>query len=143
VIGYFVKAGDYRLDPYFKPYRLKFRDIIKDHISSKNYGDDLILILVEYHLEGQFLQLPKEPVSVGRYKKNERAISVVIGVSRNFQFLSDIEKKQFVVNTTIAAIQHVKIKMEKMGLTKMDFSQLLEDVQKCAKIYFETEITSK
>jgi len=30
-----------------------------------------------------------------------------------------------------------------MGLTKMDFSQLLEDVQKCAKIYFETEITSK
>lgn len=143
MIGYFIKAGDYRLDPYFKPYQLKLRDIIKNQMSSKNYGDDLSLILIEYQLEGQFLQLPKEPVSIGRYSKKEHAISVVVGVSRDFQYYSDVEKKQFIVNTTIKAIQRAKIKMEKMGLNKIDFSQLLEDFQKCAEIYFETEITSK
>jgi hypothetical protein len=135
MIGYFVKAGDIRVDQLFHPYKAAFNKLVKQHIKPKVYGESLELILIEYHLEGEFLSLPKEKYRLKSYRKNERSIAVVVNVSLGFGQISDQEKRELIVETTIDAIHIVQEKMVKLGFADINFPQLLADVEKCASEY--------
>jgi hypothetical protein len=135
MIGYFVMVGDIRVGNVFNPYYVAFNKLVKRNINPKTYGIGLELILIEYHLEGEFLALPEEKYRLKSYRKNERSIAVAVGVSLEFGKMSDIEKRKFIVDTTIVAVRLAQEKMDKLGFVEIDFPQLFADIDKCAIEY--------
>ena len=135
MIGYFVKAGDIRVDKIFHPYKAAFNKLVKIYIKPKKYGDNLELILIEYQLEGEFLQIPEEKYHLKSYRKNEHSIAVAVCVDLKFGQMSDFAKRQFIIDTTCDAVRLVQEKMGKMGFVDIDFPQLFADIDKCASEY--------
>jgi hypothetical protein len=136
MIGYFVKSGDIDIGHLFSPYCFSFSDLIKEKITGKNYSKDLNLILIEYHLEGRFLELPSEKYKVKSYSTKDLAVAVVIGVPNLFSTWSDSEKKFLIVNTTLEAINLVKNKLSKrrnFDLEGMD--RLYTDIKEYSKVF--------
>jgi hypothetical protein len=138
MIGYFVKAGDVRVDKIFHPYISAFNKLVKRIIKSKTYGIGLELILIEYHLEGEFLELPKDKYRLKRYRKNECSIAVVVGVGPEFGQMADIQKRKYIVDTTIFAVRLAQEKMDKLGYAEIDFSRLFADIDICASEYLNS-----
>ena len=141
MIGYFVEAGDPEVSKIFQPYRSSFRNIVQRHIAPNNYGDDLQLILIDYHLEGKFLPFPKQEYRVHSYRRNERSIIVIVGVRRDFGGMSSTENKKFIVDSTFRAVELARDKMRKLSYSKVDFVRLLSDLHVCAQEYFDFDVT--
>lgn len=135
MIGYFTRAGDSRVGVAFQPWREGFNQLLKKTTGLKTYGKELGLILIEYYLEGEFLPLPAKKYKLLPYSNKERSISVVVAVSKDFAAMDEDSKKRFIVETTIESVRLVQSKMKRLGFTKIDFTQLLDDVEKCAKEY--------
>lgn len=133
MIGYFTKSGDTEVSSVFGPYRQTFKRIMKKRLADRKYGTGLDLILIQYHLEGKYLELPTKMYKVKSYSKKERALSVVVGVPQGFKELSDIAKRQFIVDTTLESIGLVQEKMLRLGFTEIDFELLIHDINECAK----------
>jgi hypothetical protein len=142
MIGYFVKAGDFRADKAFHPYKSNFNKLLKERIGNKIYGESLKLVLIEYHLEGEFLSVPEEIYHLKSYRKKERSVAVVVYVRKEFNGLSDLEKKNFIINTTLDTIFLVKDSMAHKGITDINFPMLIKDIQECAKEYVNLQISS-
>jgi uncharacterized protein YpuA (DUF1002 family) len=53
----------------------------------------------------------------------------------DFKELTDLEKRNFIINTTIDAVHLVQEKMAKLEASDINFSQLLADIEKCASEY--------
>jgi hypothetical protein len=138
MIGYFVRAGDIHVSEVFHPHQRLFRDIIEKHIGSKKYGESLKLILIEYLLEGKHLPLPEKSIKVLNYSKKELAITVVVGVSKEFESWSEQDKRRFIYTTTERAVELVKERMAKKGFSDIDFERLFEDLNICSKEYMES-----
>jgi hypothetical protein len=134
MIGYFVKAGDLEVGHIFNPYRFAFSTMLDEKLAGKNYSKDLQLILIEYHLEGKFLAFPGEDYKIKPYREKEHSIGVVIGVPYKFLVWPDIEKKKFIVNTTLRAITIVKDNLSQ----KENF-----DLEGITRLYTEVEEYSK
>jgi uncharacterized protein YjbK len=137
MIGYFIKAGDNEVDRNFDPYIWPFRNIIHKIIEGKNYGPSLKLILIKYYLEGKFLEFPDKRIKINPIRKKEQSLSVTIGVPKNFGNWEELDKKKFIVNSTNEALQLVRESLIKKGYTDIDFSQLLIDLEQCARLYFD------
>ncbi len=137
MIGYFTRAGNWNVAIGFNPYERVFNNILKRKIEDKDFGIGLDLILIEYTLEGSYLQLPAKPIKVLPYSKKQRALSVVVGVSKEFGNMSDISKRQFIINTTIESVKLVQKKMQRLGFNDIDFKSLLDDIQECAIEYLK------
>jgi hypothetical protein len=73
MIGYFTKAGDPEVEAIFGPYRQSFRRLLKNKLEGRKYGDGLNLILIQYHLEGRFLQTTPQMFKVLSYRKKEQS----------------------------------------------------------------------
>lgn len=135
MISYFTRAGDSRVDIAFQPWREGFNQLLKNTVRLKTYGRGLDLILIEYYLEGEFLQLPAKKYKVLPYSKKEHSILVVVAVSKNFAIMDEDSKKRFIIDTTLQSVRLVQSKMKRLGFTKIDFAQLLYDIEQCAKEY--------
>ncbi len=132
MLGYFVKAGDLDVGAVFAPYSRVFGRLLDQHLGKRSYGEGLRLMVIQYHLEGRYLELPAKNYKVMSYRKNEKALSVVVGVPGSFGNLSDEEKRRFIVDSTLKAIELVQAKMERLGFTDIDFDGLVGDVKACA-----------
>ena len=132
MLGYFVKAGDLDVAAVFNPYTRALGALLDKHLEGRDYGERLRLIVIQYHLEGRYLELPTKNYKVMPYRKNERALSVVVGVPRSFGGLSDEEKRRFIVDSTLKAVELVQAKMEHLGFTDTDFDSLVDDMKVCA-----------
>lgn len=137
MIGYFTRAGNVEVAQAFIPYERAFNKILRRKIEGKDFGDGLDLILIEYTLEGGHLRLPAKPIRVLAYSKKERALSVVVGVSKGFSDLPEVAKRQFIVNTTLESARLVQEKMLRLRFTEIDFKSLLGDIQECAVEYLK------
>ncbi len=137
MIGFFVKAGDIQVSQKFDPYRKKFEGIIEKTINNKKYGEGLDLILIEYHLEGKFLEIPDYQYKVCNFRKKERAISVKVYVPSSFELLSGLEKKEFIIKTTEESVILVKKKMAKSDISNFNFDSLLLDLKQCSVTYMQ------
>ncbi len=140
MIGYFVKAGDPDVGNAFQPWLLSFRNIIHRTVAPKSYGDDLRLILIEYDLEGKFMEFPKREYRVYSYRRNERSMIVMVGVREDFGTWPDPEKRRFIVESTLHATELAREKMLKLGYPGVDFEQLMSDLHLCAKEYLDAEL---
>lgn len=135
MIGYFVKSGDTDVHTVFHPYINELREIVGRRISNNIYGEGLELILIEYHLEGQFLPMLEKRVRLLPYRKSEQAIATIVGIPKSFADMPEIEKKKLLTETTIESVELVKSRMIKKGFTKIDFPRLMDDLQKCVNEY--------
>lgn len=135
MIGYFIKAGDVKVDENFSPYAFLYGNIIDQTIVEKNYGTGLKLILIEYLLEGDFMAFPKKRIIITPLRKKEQAISVRIGVPKDFGEWNEQDKKWFVVNTTREAVQLVRDHLFKNINIDINFTQLTMDLDQCAVLY--------
>jgi len=142
MVGYYISTGDEEVGSKFIPY--VFGDnglgkLIKEHISNKDYGDDLKLLLIQYYVEGKFSRyLPEEP-KLGNYKKKDRNIAIAIGVPcRLFHSRNEFERREFVVDSTLNAVNVVREKLEKKKLD-INFDSLLSDLKEISKKFLETQ----
>lgn len=136
MIRYFIKSGDLDIGHIFGPYCFSFSDLIKEKTMGKKYSKDLSLILIEYHLEGKFLELPAKEFKVRSYRRKELAIAVVIGVPNLFSTWSDFERKNFIINTTLEAINLVMNKLSKRkDLYLEGIDRLYSDIKNCSKVF--------
>jgi hypothetical protein len=142
MIGYFTLEGDVEVGEHFNPYLDGFRDVLKNRFANREYGKELTLILVEYHLEGKQLKsIPDSPI-VLPYRKKECSLGVAIGVPRSFKDFSDYEKKKFIIDTTLEAVNLSYKKMSRLGYSKINFDSLINDVKECAMEYLKIDIVS-
>lgn len=131
MIGYFIKAGDPETGEMFRPYigtpyglgqRLK-------RIENKDYGTGMDLLLIQLYVEGKFPIFGPEQLKVRNYSTKEKAIVVAIPVNRSsFHDVGEIERRQFLVNSTLNAINAVRARLQKRKLD-IDFDTLYRDVQ--------------
>jgi hypothetical protein len=138
MIDYFVKAGDIYVGQFFIPYEKEFINIINKNISGNDYGQGLEILLIEYHLEGQFLQIPEERYKVNSYRRKEQSVSVTVYVPETFKLLSELEKKNFIISTTKDAVILVKEKMAKKENMRINFDKLLSDLEECSNNFLIT-----
>ncbi|NTV35879.1 MAG: hypothetical protein HGA53_02905 [Anaerolineaceae bacterium] len=138
MIGYFVKAGDVDAGQHFLPYKNEYSNLINKNISGNDYGQGIEILLIEYHLEGQFLQIPEERYKVNSYRKKEQSISVTVYVPETFKLLSELEKRNFIISTTKDAVLLVKEKMAKKENININFDKLLSDLEKCSNNFIIT-----
>lgn len=140
MIGFFTLAGDVHVDQVFVPCLRTFSKLVKNQIREKSYGDNLSLILIQFWLEGQFRELPKEKIHVRRYSKKEQAITVIVGVPRGFEKMSESEKRDFITSTTLESVIRVEEKYEKKDYFRIDFNELIDNLKKCITEYQVCEI---
>ena len=138
MIGFFVKAGDPEVGNHFRLYQKEFRDIVHRNVFVNHYGEGIDLILIQFHLEGRFLQIPDEQYKVNYFRKKEKSASVNVYVPMTFQFVTEREKKEFISKTTTEAVLLIKKRMEKKENIYINFDQLLQDLEKCTEEYLSS-----
>jgi tetratricopeptide (TPR) repeat protein len=135
IIKFFILAGDYQASDAFEPHQKAYRDIIEKRLGGKDYGASLIMILIQYHLEGEYWKLPEKPIKLGNYTPAGRSIGAVVGISKDFGSWSESEKRSFIISTTIQTIEMVRERMNRRGTTDMDFDGLIADLETCSREY--------
>jgi len=143
LLGYFIKMGvggddiDDIFDQYiwsdngFNYYAEKYNIITK-------YGHDLNLLLIQYYVEGDEMpdNSPDQP-RLSNYSNKNKDIAVAFAVTREkFHDVGERERREFIVNTTLQAIDMVEGRLGKRKLD-IDFKSLRRDIQKAAKAYLE------
>ena len=143
MIGYFVSVGDAEIDELFSPYlwgEFGLAKTIKQELKDKKYGHDLDLLLIEYYVEGKFVPLGSEKLKgedlrVLNYSRKEKAISVAVAVRfPHFHDREQMERKKFLIKTTLAAIDSVREKLEKRGVDT-NFDALRQDVDRVGNLF--------
>jgi hypothetical protein len=102
------------------------------------YGRGIRVFLIEYYLEGKYLQTPNKAYKVNSYLKKDQSISVTFFVQENIKTLSANEIRKYIVNTTEEAIHLVKRKMDDNDVITIDFKKMSEDFKLCSDIFLST-----
>lgn len=141
IIGYFIDQGDNlpesnKFVDYNNVYDYSFLD---PFFKNKKYGNDLDLILIQYHISGKFRDWMQIRPRALNYSNKEKAISVIVGVKKeDFLALSHQQKKQFLVDTTRQAVLDVRARLEKKKLD-VDFDSLVKDLDEVNKKYLSSD----
>lgn len=141
MISYYIKASDEICD-IFIPYvwkRYGLGQLIEDYLANKKYGNDLNLLLIQYYVEGKFSSYLPESPKVGNYSTKNKDIAVAIGVTRDiFHDRNEFERREFIVDSTLKAVELVKARLTKKKLD-IDFDSLIRDVKELSDIYLKRE----
>ena len=141
IIGYFQLSGDETVEDLFSPYIWEpkgFAMHFEPIILKNKYGEDLKLILIQYYVEGKLdLHAPDKP-KLSNYSTKNRDIAVTVPVTRDkFHDVSDSKRRQFIVDTTLKAIDMVEKRLSKRKLD-INFDALRKDIQKAAQEYLKS-----
>ena len=131
MIKYFVKAGDPRVGEMIDPYiwgLSGIRTLLKP-LGEKNYGDGLILLLIQFYVEGQFPIFGPAELKVLNYSTKNKDIAVTIPVTPSrFHEVGEAQRREFVLQSTLDAITAVEHRLQKRHLN-IDFDLLRHDVE--------------
>ena len=141
MIAYFTSSGDPRVDAMFSPYIWGPSGLgtLLEPLRQKPYGDDLILLLIQFYVEGQFsyFYFPSQ-FKVKNYSTKNRDIAVVIPVTRSvFHEASEEQRREFVLRSTLEAISAVRARLEKRKVN-VDFDRLVKDVEEIGKVFISS-----
>lgn len=141
MIAYFVSSGDPRVDAMFAPYIWGPSGLgtLLEPLRHKPYGDDLILLLIKFYVEGRFsyFYFPSR-FKVENYSTKNRDIAVVIPVTRSvFHEVSEEQRREFVLRSTLEAIAAVRARLEKRKVN-VDFDRLVKDVEEIGKVFISS-----
>ena len=132
MIGYFVGSGDTTVGGMFTPYLWGLNGLAKllEPVKKKNYGPALKLLLIQYYVEGEYSSaFNVSAVKVMNYSSKNKDISVRVPVRRiDFHDTDDLHRRQFLVQTTIEAVELVHVRLEKKKLD-VDMQRLRRDVE--------------
>lgn len=129
MIGFFtitdVFAGQ-TIDQYLGR-QTGFDTLLQNHLKNEHYGDDLKLLLISFIIEGQFKRDLPSKITASSFGKKDRAVEVKIPVKmREFVLFSESDRKKFIVESIIAAVNAARIRHgEKLDT---DFDRLIQDV---------------
>lgn len=140
ILGYFIDSGDQEIGDLFVRCHNKYDYyFLEPFFRDKKYGNDLDLILIQYHLSGKFRDWDQIHPRVLNYSSKEKAIGVIVGVRKeDFLALSHQQKKQFFVDTTRQAVLDVRERLEKKKLD-VDFDSLLKDLGEVNEKYLNSD----
>jgi len=132
MVGYFVSSGDVQGGNLFADYIWGTHGLstMLKPLTQKNYGEGLQLLLVKYFVEGQFpVHLP-EHMRLRNYIARDRTIAVDVAVRKvDFHYAGDMRRREFVLKTTLEAIELVRARLAKRKLD-IDFDALRQDVER-------------
>jgi hypothetical protein len=138
MIGYFVGSGDTNVNGMITSYLWGPNGLAKlvKPLKKKNYGPALKLLLIEYYGEGEFSSAFNVPnVKVSNYSSKNRDISVKVPVKRiDFHDTDDLHKRKFLVQTTLEAIELVRVRLESKKLD-VDMQRLRRDVEAIGEVF--------
>ncbi len=140
MLGYFIKASKAESGEVFAKYVWAFRNLFYKKIEITKYSEDLNLLLIEYTVEGKFIDYPKKDFRYISYRVKEKSSAIEVGVKKEFIDWSDKEKKDFIISTTIKSIDIVEHKLIKKGLDVDGFLLLLVDLNDCIEEYKSLKI---
>ncbi|MCE9644959.1 MAG: hypothetical protein K8S20_03085 [Chloroflexi bacterium] len=140
MIGYFVGAGDIEAGKMFDTYlhgENGFANLLKD-LKKTDYGEGLNLLLIEFYIEGNFSTIfDVDKIKTGNYSNKNKDISVKVPVKRtDFHDRTENERRQFIVSTTLKAIELVENRLAKLKLG-INFDLLKKDVTNIGKLFIE------
>jgi hypothetical protein len=131
MVGYFVSSGDPEVDSMFAPYvwgATGLANLLKP-LKLKNYGTELKLLLIEYYVEGKFTEHLFDEIRLRNYSTKSKDISAQVPVRRSdFHDRTDRQRREFLLKTTLEAIELVRGRLEKRKLG-VDFDRLRQDVE--------------
>ncbi len=139
VVGYFLELGGEDANELFSPYVWSTNglgDVIKEHMEGRRYGNDIGPILIQYHVYGSLdpISAPND-VEVSNCMSKSKDVGVSFPVKpHQFRDVSERERRLFVVNTTLQAIDLVEKKLGKRKLD-IDFVLLRRDVKMATEEY--------
>lgn len=141
MVGYFIKGGDEQVSDMFIKYVWQekgFENYLEELTLNKKYSSELDLLLVQYYVEGKFdTNGPEEP-TVSNYSMKEKSISVAMSVrNKDFHNKGERERKEFIVKSTIDAIELAKPKILKKKI-EVDWDALLTDVKQAGIKFMES-----
>jgi hypothetical protein len=89
----------------------------------------LNLLLIQFHVEGQFMILGSAELKVRNYSTKNKDIAVVIPVTPSrFHEVGEVQRREFVLQSTLDAITAVERRLHKRHLN-IDFDLLRHDVE--------------
>jgi len=142
-IRYFLWLGGEDADELFTPYiwgQKSFEYYTEPILSRGSYGNDLRLLLVKFYVEGRLIAdgITSKP-KISNYSKKNKDIAVAFSVTREkFHDVGERERREFIVNTTLQAIDMVEGRLGKRKLD-INFDSLRRDVKKAADEYLSQE----
>jgi len=138
LLGYFLKIGlgGTKIGNIFEKYIWTedgFIRFMEKYNIIEKYGIDLDLILIQYYVEGEKMpgNSPDQP-RLSNYSKKNQDIAVAFAVTREkFHDVGEQQRREFIVNTTLQAIDMVEGRLGKRKLD-INFDALRRDVKKAA-----------
>jgi hypothetical protein len=131
MIDYFIKVSTGESGDIFRKYVWSFRKLINEYINITKYSDDVDLLLIEFSMEGKFIEYPKKEIRFRSYRLKEKSAAVTVGVRKEFIEWTDNEKKQFIITSTLNSIELARNALRKKGLDISGFPRLLVDLNDC------------
>lgn len=138
VIGYFLKSGIGDSGVHFAEYIWGENgyEILLKEILLKYYGKDLRLLLIQYYVEEDYKPdwSPDKP-RLSNYSNKNKDIAVAFSVNKDkFHNVGEQERRQFIVETTLQAVDLVEARLGKRKLD-INFKRLREDVVKAGEAF--------
>lgn len=111
--------------------------ILVKQLEGNDYGKNLKLILFRFHVEGT-LPLPiQEFISLQRYSKKEKAISIIIPVhKREFDISDNFKNRKLITDKTLDGLDKVRQRLEKK-FKDIDFDKLEKDYKTVVQNYLD------
>jgi hypothetical protein len=136
MIGYFVAAGDPTVKDIIHPYIWGpdgLANLLRP-LKEKDYGPALKLLLIEYYVEGTYSSaFNVMEVKVSNYSSKNKDISVKVPIKKiDFHGKGDLHRRKFLLQTTLEAIELVRIRLERKKLA-VDMQLLRCDVEAISK----------
>lgn len=150
MIKYFLSVGGDGAGVIFPDYLWEENGFIKTlepKLRKDGYGKELELFLIEYYVSGNqptmgIEKLKGQELRVLRYNSKEKSIAVAMHVSfRNFVGLSEKQRRQFIVQTTLKAVDAARDRY-KNRRWDVNFELLRQDIHAAGEIY-ESAVSSR
>jgi hypothetical protein len=140
MISYFLRTSNSDSATVFAKYVAGLRAIIADNIDGEKYSDDVEVLLIEYIYEGEYTELPEKEIRFVSYRSKEHMAIVTAGIKKEFERLSDNEKKQKIISVTSTSVDIFEKALVKKKIDVSGFERLRHDLEICYEIYQGTQI---
>lgn len=126
MIEYFIKTGGKNVS-HFSDYIWRengFKTVLDKYANNLQSNEELKTLLIKYIVDGEIITFKRSKRPISKYDNEEKEISIDVFVSQDeFWNKPETDRKEYIANTTINAIEKVEQKLKKQKII-VDFSQL-------------------
>jgi hypothetical protein len=138
MIGYFVISGDSQINNVFQSYKNIYNDILKNVTSGRFYDDNIDIILIEYHIQGEFLKVESQELKLKPYRKSEKSIAVIVPVNEDFLSMNELQRRCFIANTTLEAVKMTIEYLLRKKIAGDEIKNIINAIELASKYYIDS-----